>query len=152
MSAESKIDELDIKILDILLHNSKLSYRKISRQLGVSVATVMNRINRMKKEKIIHGYTADLDYEKLGYDIKVIVDVRVAKGRLLEVESKIAQHPNVSAVFDITGQFDTVVIANFKSRKEMDRFIKKIQSYEFVERTETKLVLNTVKEGHVIPG
>lgn len=146
-----KIDELDIKILNALLENSKLSYRKIAQKLGVSAATIMNRISRLEKEKIIEGYTSKLDYEKLGYDIKIIVDVRVSKGKLLEVESKIAQHPNVSAVFDITGQFDTVVIANFKTRKEMDRFIKKIQAYEFVERTETKLVLNTVKEGHVIP-
>lgn len=144
-------DELDIKILNILLENSKLSYRKIARRLGVSVTTVLNRINRMENEKIIQGYTTSLDYEKLGYDIKVVVDVRVAKGKLFEVESKIAHHPNVSAVFDVTGTFDTIVIANFKTRKEMDRFIKKIQSYDFVERTETKLVLNTVKEGHIIP-
>lgn len=146
-----KIDELDIKILNTLLGNSKLSYRKIALKLGVSTATIMNRIGRLEKEKVIEGYTTKLDYERLGYDIKVVVDVRVSKGKLLEVESKIAQHPNVSAVFDITGPFDTVIIANFKSRKEMDRFIKKIQTYEFVERTETKLVLNTVKEGHIIP-
>lgn len=135
----------------MLLKNSKLSYRKTARRLGVSTATVINRINRMEKENIIEGYTSKLDYEKLGYDIKVVVDVRVSKGRLLEVESRIAQHPNVSAVFDITGPFDTVVIANFKTRRDMDRFIKKIQAYEFVERTETKLVLNTVKEGHIAP-
>ncbi|MFA4820145.1 MAG: Lrp/AsnC family transcriptional regulator [Candidatus Aenigmatarchaeota archaeon] len=145
------IDELDIKILNILLENSKLSYRKIARKLGVSVTTAMNRIVKMEKEKIIQGYTAKLDYEKLRYDIKVVIDVRVSKGKLFEVESKIAHHPNVSAVFDVTGSFDTMIIANFKSRKEMDRFLKRIQTYDFVERTETKLVLNTIKEGQIVP-
>lgn len=145
------MDELDLKILSVLLENAKLSYRKIAVKLGVSVATVMNRVVRMEKEKIIGGYAARLDYEKLGYDIKVIIDMRISKGRQIEVESKIAHHPNVSAVFDVTGPFDTMVIANFRSRKEMDRFLKKVQTYEFVERTETKLVLNTVKEKQVMP-
>ncbi len=147
----SMTDELDIKILTTLLENSKLSYRKIARKLGVNVTTVINRIGRMEKEKIIQGYTTKLDYEKLGYDIKVVIDLRVSKGKLFEVENKIAHHPNVSAVFDIIGPFDAVIVANFKNRKEMDRFIKKIQTYEFVERTETRLVLNTIKEGHIIP-
>jgi len=145
------MDGLDARILRILLENSRLSYRKISRKLGVSVATVMNRVNAMEKGKIITSYTAGLDYEKLGYTIKVVIELRVAKGKLLEVESRIADHPNVSAVYDITGPFDALVVAVFRSRMELDYFLKKIQTYEFVERTETKLVLNIMKEKPVLP-
>ena len=144
-------DDLDVKIITALLGNSKISYRKLARKLGVSVATIINRVGRLEKEKIIEGYTTSLDYEKLGYDVKVIIEVRVSRGKLFEVETKIANHPNVAAVFDVTGAFDSMIIANFKTRSEMDKFLKKIQSYEFVERTETKLVLNTVKEGNIIP-
>ena len=111
----------------------------------------MNRVNAMEKGKIITSYTAGLDYEKLGYTIKVVIELRVAKGKLLEVESRIADHPNVSAVYDITGPFDALVVAVFRSRMELDYFLKKIQTYEFVERTETKLVLNIMKEKPVLP-
>ncbi|MDI6720754.1 MAG: Lrp/AsnC family transcriptional regulator [Candidatus Aenigmarchaeota archaeon] len=140
------MDELDKKIANLLMENSKLSYRKIARNLSTSTATIMNRVNRLEKEGIIKKYTAKLDYERLGYDVSVIVDVRVSKGKLLEVEKKIASHPNVSAVYDITGHFDAMVIANFRSRKELDVFLKRLQALEFVERTETKLILNKVKE------
>jgi len=141
--------DLDARILNILMDNSKLSYRKIAARLGVSVATVMNRVNRLEREGVIKKYSALLDYDKLGYDISAIVDVRVSRGKLFEVENKIATHPNVQAVFDVTGPFDTMIVANFKSRQDLDKFLKKIQTYDFVERIETRIILNRIKEEHI---
>jgi len=145
MEKSEKIDELDKKILNLLLEDSRSSYRKISRILKVSPATIMNRINNLNKD-IIKKYSVLLDYEKIGYEIEVIIELRISKGELIEVEKKIATHPNVVAVYDITGDYDAVIIAKFKNRKTMDSFLKKIQSYDFVERTFTKFVLHTIKE------
>lgn len=141
-----ELDKTDKAIINALIENSRLSYRDIAKLLKISVATVMNRVNKLRKEKILNEFTALADYDKLGYDIHVIIDIRVAKGKLLQVEKKIANHPNVYAVYDTTGHFDAIIIARFKNRRTMDAFLKKIQSYDFVERTETKLVLNTIKE------
>jgi len=140
------LDENDKKIIEILTENSRLSYRQIAKKLALSVATVMNRVKKLENEKIIKKYSALLDYEKLGFDIDVIIDVRISKGKLLEVESVIAKNPNVFAVYDVTGGFDAVVLARFPNRRKMDNFIKKLQKLDFVERTETKLILNTIKE------
>ncbi len=140
------MDELNKKILNCLIKNSKLSYRKIATSLGVSTATIMNRVNELEKNKIIEKYMTKVNYEKIGYDVKVIIDVKVSKGKLFEVEEKIASHPNVSNVYDVTGDFDAVIVANFKNRTELDMFLKKIQKFDFVEKTHTKLVLNTMKE------
>src|SRR3989338_8366811 len=126
------LDENDKKIIEILTENSRLSYRQI--------------VKKLENEKIIKKYSALLDYEKLGFDIDVIIDVRISKGKLLEVESVIAKNPNVFAVYDVTGDFDAVVLARFPNRRKMDNFIKKLQKLDFVERTETKLILNTIKE------
>lgn len=141
-----KIDDVDRRILNIVLRDCRLSYRKMAKKAGVSVVTVMNRIKRMESEGVISRYAACIDYEKLGYDIEIIVDVRVSKGKLLQVEKLLASHPNVSAVYDVTGQSDVVVVGKFRTRRDMDRFIKKIQTYDFVERTNTKLILNTIKD------
>ena len=140
------LDENDKKIIEILTENSRLSYRQIAKKLALSVATVMNRVKKLENEKIIKKYSALLDYEKLGFDIDVIIDVRISKGKLLEVESVIAKNPNVFAVYDVTGDFDAVVLARFPNRRKMDNFIKKLQKLDFVERTETKRILNTIKE------
>lgn len=143
---EILIDKTNKAILNTLLENSRLSYRQIAAKVGVSVATVLNRVKALEKNKIIKNYTAQLDYEKLGYDIEVIIDIRVSKGKLYEVEKKIAKHPNVYAVYDNTGHFDATIIARFPTRRLMDNFLKHTQSFDFVERTETKLILKTMKE------
>ena len=140
------IDNKDKAILNALLENSRLSLREIAKKTGMSTATVMHRIHALEKEKIIGHYSAQLDYEKLGYDITVIVEMQVSKGKLEQVEKKIALHPNVVAVYDVTGAFDVVIIARFKNRKLMDAFLKHIQTFDFVLRTNTQLVLKTIKE------
>lgn len=144
-----KLDELDRNIMNVLIENSRLSYRQIAKKLGVSVATVMHRVNMLEKEKIIKRNTSILDYEKIGYDIEVLIDVRIARGKLIEVERKIAVDPNVFAVYDTTGDFDAAILARFHNRRKMDAFLKKIQTYDFVERTNTKLVLSTIKESQI---
>ena len=144
-----KLDELNKNILNELIEDSRLSYRQIAKKLGVSVATVMHRVNILEKDKVIKRNTSILDYEKLGYDIEVLIDVRIAKGKLMEVERKIAVNPNVFAVYDTTGDFDAVILARFHNRRNMDSFLKKIQTFDFVERTNTKLVLSTIKESQI---
>ena len=144
-----KLEEKDKKILNIIVDNSKLSLRQIAKKADVSVATVMHHIKNLEKEGIIKRYTTKLDYEKVGYDIEVMIEVRISKGKLFDVEKKIALHPNVFAVYDITGAFDAVILARFPTRRLMDNFLKKLQTYEFVERTETKLILNTIKEENI---
>ncbi|MBI1935976.1 Lrp/AsnC family transcriptional regulator [Candidatus Woesearchaeota archaeon] len=147
-----KTEETNKKILNILVDNSRLSLRQIAKKADVSVATVMHHVKRLEEEKVIKGYTAKLDYEKLGFDVEVLIEIRISKGKLFEVEKKIATHPNVFAIYDVTGTFDAVILARFPTRRLMDNFLKKIQTYEFVERTETKLILSTIKEENIKVG
>ncbi|HDM05829.1 MAG TPA: Lrp/AsnC family transcriptional regulator, partial [Candidatus Aenigmarchaeota archaeon] len=132
--------------LKLLIADSRLSYRQIAEILGLSTATVIKRITRMEKAGIIKSYTTVLDHEKLGYEIPALIEVTVAKGKLLEVERKVSRHPNVVAVYDITGPTDAAIIAKFKSRRELSKFVKSLLRMEYVERTNTHLILTIVKE------
>jgi len=138
------IDKINKDILNVLLDNSRLSFREVAKKVGVSVVTVLKRVKELEKSNIISNYTAELNYEKLGYDVCVIIKMRISGGRSLEVEKKLSGDPHVHAIYDVTGRFDSFVIARFKSRKSMDNFLKKVQSYDFVERTETNFILNTI--------
>lgn len=141
-----RIDDTDKRILNVLLENPKLSVRDIAKKTSVSPVTVLKRIKILEKERIIKSYTTYIDYSKSGYDLDVIIKMRVSKGKMFEVEEKIATNKNVFAVYDITGDFDVLIIAKFRNRKSLDSYIKKVQTYAFVERTETILILNTIKE------
>lgn len=139
-------DPKDHAILNVLLENSRLSFREIAKRVKVSVATVLHRVRALEKAKIINGYTTKLNYELLGFDVQAIIELRVSSGKLFEVEYKIARHPGVMALYDVTGDFDALLVCKFQSRKSLDAFVKKIQQYDFVERTNTKLILNVIKE------
>lgn len=140
------LDETDVKILKALTLNARLSSRQIAKQCGVSIGTVLSRIKRMEEEGIIKGYSALLDHEKLGYRLTVVTEVTVSKGRLLEMESEIARFPNVCCVYDVTGLIDAIIIAKFKNREELSKFTKRLLAMPYVERTNTHVVLTTVKE------
>jgi DNA-binding Lrp family transcriptional regulator len=140
------IDEIDLKILKNLLVDARQSARKLSLKLGLSTVTVLSRIKKLEKLKIIKGYTAILDDEKLGYDLTALIEISVKKGQMALVEKEVSTLDNVCAVYDITGQTDTIVVAKFKNREELSEFVKELSSKPNVENTNTHMVLNTVKE------
>ena len=140
------LDDIDRKLIGELLRNSKRSYRELARAIGVSAATVINRVQRLESSGVIKDYSTRLDHERLGYELTVVTEIIVSKGKLLETDAEIAKIPNVCAVYDITGQTDAMVVAKFKSRSSLSEFTKKLLSMPYVERTNTHVVLTTVKE------
>ena len=141
-----ELNEIDIKILQGLLEDARFSSRQIAKKVGVSVGTVLARIKKMEHEGIIKRYTALLDHEKLGYELTVVTEITVSKGRLVETEKEIAKIPNVCSVYDVTGLTDAVIVAKFKSREDLGAFTKRLLALPYVERTNTHVVLTTVKE------
>jgi len=141
-----KIDDRDIKILTHLLTDGRQSARQLSHRLGTSTVTMISRIKKLQENKIIKGYSVRLDHELLGYEITAIIEIKTTKGKMVEIENKIAKQENVIAVYDITGDADTIVIAKFKNRKALSIFVKKLLGTSYVENTVTHIVLNTIKE------
>ncbi|MBI2183703.1 MAG: Lrp/AsnC family transcriptional regulator [Thaumarchaeota archaeon] len=140
------VDELDRKILKELLEDSRRSYREVARRLKVATGTIVKRVKRMEDEGVIRNYSITVDHEKLGYDLTAITEITVSKGRLLEMEKEIAKIPLTCAVYDVTGLTDAMIIAKFRGRDELSKFAKNLLSLPFVERTNTRVVLTTVKE------
>ena len=142
----TEIDDLDRRILQAYLMDARLSYRELGLKLGVSTTTIQSRTRKLEKAGIIRGYSAIYDHERIGFQLTAITEVSVAKGKLLELEREVAKMPHVLAVYDVTGSTDAMVIAKFKNREDLSHFTKALLSMPFVERTNTHIVLTTVKE------
>lgn len=123
-----------------------MSYRKIADEIGVSPPTVLSRVQKLEGDKIIKSYSVVLNHEKLGYDLTSIIEVTAVKGKITEVEKHISKFSNVCAVYDITGLTDMIIVAKFKNRAELSNFVKKDLSLPYIDRTNTHVVLITVKE------
>jgi DNA-binding Lrp family transcriptional regulator len=116
-------------------------------EIGISQPTVLARVDKLEKEGIIKSYSAMVNLEKLGYDLTAIIDITATTGKIIDLEKQIARFPNVCAVYDTTGLTNMIMIAKFKSRAELSNFVKRDLSLPYVERTNTHVVLTTVKEG-----
>ncbi len=141
------ISELDIEILKKLSKDGRISLRQLAKDLGnKSPVTIKNHVENLENNGIIINYGAKINYEKLGYGIMAIIEVTISKGKMFEVEENIAENPNVFGVYDITGTYDALILARFKTREELSTMIKEIHKSPNVVRTNTHFVLNTIKE------
>ena len=141
-----KLDDIDLQIIRMLQEDSRKSYGKIADALHIAVGTAYNRVKRLEEEDILKGYTVIVDPVKLGYGLTAVVLIQAEGQYLLEVEKELAQLDDVICVYDITGDFDIAVIARFRSRSMLNKFIKGVLRIPHVTRTVTSVTLNVVKE------
>jgi DNA-binding Lrp family transcriptional regulator len=145
------LDALDRAILEELNVDARRSHREIARTLEVSPTTVSARVSRLENQGVIRGYVPLLDDEQLGFDLWAAIGIRISKGRLREVEERLARDPRAYAIYDVTGENDALLIGRFRDRRDLDRFVKHALQDPFVERTNTQVVLNRVKEDRRVP-
>ena len=143
------IDDTDRRILAVLLADARPSMRSIAEEVGVALGTVSNRVKRMEEMGVIHGYEVRVDAEKVGWTMTVLCGLRIEKGRLMEVQRRIAEDSRVFGIYDVTGEFDSMVLARVRDRAHLDDLSKTVLSSEGIIRTVTHVVLNTVKQNGV---
>jgi Lrp/AsnC family transcriptional regulator for asnA, asnC and gidA len=139
-------DDLEIKIVRALNENSRKSFREIAKETGSSAPAVINKIKRLEELGAIKGYIPVLDPEYFGYNLMAVIAIRISHGKLIETQEKIAEDPHVFAIYDVTGEWDSIVIARFKSRGDLNKFVKSLLAQKYVDRTFTNIVLNVVKD------
>lgn len=140
------MEELELKIIRALNQNSRKSFREIAKEIGTSAPVVINKVKRLEEEGAIKGYIPVLDAEYFGFTLMAVVALRISHGKLIEAQEKIAEDPRVLAIYDVTGDWDSIVIAHFKGREDLNKFIKTILAQKYVDRTVTHIVLNVVKD------
>ena len=97
------MDDVDKRLLRALEADARTSLRKIAEEVGVALGTVSNRVRRRESLGVIRGYTVLLDPDKAGGGRCVVIGLRIEKGRLIEIQEKIAKDNRVSGVYDVTG-------------------------------------------------
>ena len=141
-----ELDRTDRDIIRSLERDARMSLRSVAEEIGVSLGTVSNRLKRLEDTGVIKGYRVEIDPDKVGWGLTVVVGLRIEKGRLLELQRLIAKDSRVLGVYDVTGEFDSMILARAKDRSDLDDLSKTVLSMDGIMRSVTHFVLNTVKE------
>ena len=146
------LDATDRDLLAALLEDARISQRGLAKRVGVAQGTITNRLRRLEGMGVIKGYTVLLDAESIGWTMTVITGLTIQKGSMIDGQQQIAADPRVFAVYDVTGDYDSMVLARVRGRKDLDDLTKTVFTLQGVQRSFTQVVLNTVKEdARVVP-
>jgi len=119
------IDTLDMKIISCLIDNAKRTYRSISEDVGVSEATVKNRIDRLMESGVIKKFTVVLDYHKLGRAIKAFIGLKVQPAKLQAIVEHMKEHPDVFVLYRTSGDVDLLFEVIFEMMEDLNAFLEK---------------------------
>jgi Lrp/AsnC family leucine-responsive transcriptional regulator len=138
-----KLDQTDIEILSSLIDNGKYPTKELAKNLGIHPNTLLQRIKRLEKNGVITRYTAQINYEKVGYDLHVIMMIKVRKGRAGDMEqlNDLINIREVESLYATTGAWDLIGTARVKNRKHLLDVIQLIGKNEIVVKTSSYLTL-----------
>jgi Lrp/AsnC family transcriptional regulator for asnA, asnC and gidA len=141
-----KLDEINYKILEILMRDARTPFTDVGRDLGISDATVHVRVKRMMDEGIIKKYTIVVDEEALGRKVHGFVLINVNPGSLENVAKQLVQNERVSAVHEIHGPNDLIVKVEAGDLYEMRDLVLKVRKIPNVATSELITVFKVWKE------
>ncbi|MFQ5678333.1 MAG: Lrp/AsnC family transcriptional regulator [Gemmatimonadota bacterium] len=139
--------DLDVRLVKALQKDGRRSLRKLASDLGVSTSTVSKHIAKLRETGIITGFKPVVDHRKLGYGLVAITKIKVRGEALPRIVEALAADSHLTHVYEITGEFDVLVIGRFRDELAMNREIKRMLSLPGIEGTNTSVVLSTAKEG-----
>lgn len=146
-----EIDKLDRQILSMLMDNAKIPYTEIAKRLYVSGGTVHVRMKKLEDAGVVKGYSVDVDYAKLGYDISAFLGIYLDKSSLYkEVVAALERIPEVVAAYYSTGLYSIFLRIICRDTNHLREVLhEKIQKIEGIQRTETFISLDESINRHL---
>lgn len=143
--------DLDHRLIEALRRDARRSLRGLADELGVSASTVGHRLGDLLERGVVRGFKPDLDYAKLGLGLVAVTKIKARGDALPTIVESLQADPNLTHVYEITGEFDVLVIGRFRDEQAMNREIKRMLSLPGIEGTNTSIVLSAAKEGADLP-
>ncbi|HEY7570208.1 MAG TPA: Lrp/AsnC family transcriptional regulator [Nitrososphaeraceae archaeon] len=149
--ASQQIDDIDLKILDILNRDSSTPFVEIAKRIGVSDATIHIRVRRMIAAGIINKFTISVDNDLLGYDHTAFMGINISPGSADQIASDLLKIEEVLEMHEMHGKFDILLKIRAKDLDQMREIVaNKICKIPHILESELMAVLKTKKEEQMI--
>jgi DNA-binding Lrp family transcriptional regulator len=149
------LDDVDVAIVRLLQADGRMSNAEIARRVQLSPPAVHARVKRLEDSGVVRGYTAVLDRELTGFDMVCFISVSLQLHQFEAVErfrELVQEMPEVLECHHITGEFDYLLKAVFRNRRELQRFIvNRLTPIPGMARINTSLVLIEIKANTPLP-
>ena len=144
-SLSEKLDEIDREILERLRENARTTFVDIGKALGISDATVYNRVKRLTEMGVIKKFTIEIDEAAIGRGASGFILVSVKSATVKEVSKRLVEIDKVSEVHEVHGSEDLIVKVGAKNLRKLRFVILKIREIPDVVQTEFIPIFKTWK-------
>ena len=146
---------MEKSLLELIEHNAKLSVGEIAEELAVPVNDVVSMIADLESKKVICGYDAIIDWDKVTEEKCIaLIEVKAIPQRgtgFDRIADRISNFDEVDSVFLMSGAYDFMVIINGRSMKEVSSFVfEKISTIDYIQSTTTHFVLKKYKDHGIL--
>jgi DNA-binding Lrp family transcriptional regulator len=146
------IDQLDGRLIALLVAEPRIGVLECSRRLGVARGTVQARLDRLVERGVVRGFGPQVDPATLGYAVTAYLNLEIRQARGHDpVAERLARIPEVLEVHTITGAGDMLCRVVARSNQDLQRVIDAVVEVEGVMRTSTTIVLSDPVPYRVLP-
>ncbi len=147
------MDGIDHRIVALLRENARRSFQDIGGRVALSAPAVKRRVDRLERDGVIRGYSANVDPSAIGWNTHAFVEL-FCEGRMSgeEVRTAVGEHPEVEAAYTIAGGPSAILHVRASDTQHLEQALERIRETEGVIRTETQVVLSTLFERPVANG
>ncbi|GAA2850082.1 Lrp/AsnC family transcriptional regulator [Pseudonocardia halophobica] len=143
-----EIDAIDHRLLDLLQEDGRRTYSDMAGIVGLSVAAVKRRVDRLQAIGVITGFTAQIDHAKLGWGVEAFTELRYAgTTRVPDIVATASTVPEVQSIFTIAGDPDALVRVRVRDVAHLQEVIDTLRTAGTVTGTKTLLVLGAWNRG-----
>jgi len=138
------LDAIDHSLLRLLREDGRRTYSEMAEEIGLSVAAVKRRVDRLRDSGVIIGFTVQIDHRKLGWGVEAFTELRyLGSTSVEEMVQSAANLPEVQAVFTIAGDPDALVWLRVRDVGHLKDVIDQIRRTGRVTGTKTLMVLDS---------
>ncbi|TIX53923.1 MAG: Lrp/AsnC family transcriptional regulator, partial [Mesorhizobium sp.] len=120
------LDDLDRRLLEILIKDSRTSLKELAQQVGLSSPSVAERLRRLEDRGVIRAFTVEIDPQALGYSLQAIVRIRPLPGKLHIVQKLIEEIPEFGECDKVTGDDCFVARLFVRSIGDLDKLLDRV--------------------------
>ncbi|MFD2617254.1 Lrp/AsnC family transcriptional regulator [Terrilactibacillus laevilacticus] len=143
---ESKLDEIDKKILTIFHEDGRISFTDLGKRVGLSRVAVATRVTNLMEKGIIEKFTAVINPSQIGMDVSAFYNVEVEPQHLQSVAEQLSLDPAVTSLYHMTGPSKLHMHGIFSSNKEMENFlVEKLYPMEGVISVDCQVLIKRYK-------
>lgn len=137
------LDDIDRQIVACLLENARSSFAQIGDRVGLSAPAVKRRVDRLRADKVITGYTATVNPAALGWTTEAFIEIFCSGGTsAAQIKASVRRHPEVVACYTVSGEPDALVHMRARDIHHLEESLERLRDDRMIIQTKTSIVLS----------